>query len=198
MQHTAIRIGPGDHGRRMTLAEFEHAEGQEGRLYELSRGVVTVVDVPDFRHLSQVNAARVQFYAYVLRHPGRIHSVASGGECKILLHGLESERHPDLAIYKSPPADDEDYWATWIPEIVIEVVSRSSRHRDFEEKPDEYLQFGIREYWILDAERDEMVILKRFGGRWVRKSVRPPETHKTRLLPDFEFDCGAVFKAAGT
>jgi Uma2 family endonuclease len=120
-----------------------------------------------------------------------------GNECKILLHGLESERHPDLAIYKSGPVEAVDVWATWIPDIVIEVVSRSSRRRDYEEKPDEYLDFGIREYWIINAEKQEMLVLRRFGGRWVKKLVRPPERYKTRLLPGFEFDCGAVFKAAG-
>ena len=54
MSRTMTRIGPGDHGRRMSLEEFEHAEGQEGRLYELSRGVITVVDVPKPRHLKIV------------------------------------------------------------------------------------------------------------------------------------------------
>ena len=198
MQHTAIRVGPQDHGRRMSLAEFEHAEGQEGYLYELSRGVVTVTDVPEPRHATQLDAMRDQLYAYKATNPNRIYQILTGGECKILLHGLESVRHPDLSIYKAPPIDEgDDFWATWIPEIVIEVVSRSSRHRDYDEKPDEYLQFGIREYWILDAEKQEMTVLKRFGGRWVKKVVRPPEKYKTRLLPGLEFDCGAVFKAAG-
>lgn len=196
MPHTAIRIGPADQGRRMTLAEFEHAEGQEGYIYELGKGVVTVVDVPNRGHGSQLDAARDQLYGYKRDHPGRIYRVLMGSECKILLHGLESERHPDLAIYKAPPIEEEDYWASWIPEIVIEVVSASSRHRDYEEKPDEYLQFGVREYWILDAEKNEMLVLKRYGGRWVRKPVRPPEKYKTRLLPDLDFDCGAVFRAS--
>ena len=182
----------------MSLAEFEHADGQEGHVYELSRGVVTVVDVPDRRHALQLDAIRDQLYAYKHSNPGRIHVVLPGSECKILLHGLESERHPDLAIYKLPPLDDEeDQWATWIPEIVMEVVSRSSRHRDYEQKPDEYLQFGILQYWILDAETQEMLVLRRFGGRWVRRVVRPPEVYKPRLLPGLEFDCGAVFRAAG-
>ncbi len=33
------RIGPTDHGRRMTLDEFIEADFQEGWLYELARGV---------------------------------------------------------------------------------------------------------------------------------------------------------------
>ena len=47
----------------MSLAEFDHAEGKEGYRYELSRGVVTVMDVPKLRHGRQVDAVRRQFDA---------------------------------------------------------------------------------------------------------------------------------------
>jgi hypothetical protein len=55
---TISRIGPADQGRRMSLEEFEHAEAEEGRLFELGRGVVTMVDVPYPGHLAQVFALR--------------------------------------------------------------------------------------------------------------------------------------------
>jgi Uma2 family endonuclease len=193
---TAIKIGPDDQGRRMTLAEFDRAEGRPGHLYELSRGVVTVVDVPNPRHFAQVNAVRRQLAAYDLAHAGRIHSVGGGGECKVLLAGAESERHPDVAVYKTPPPEEEDVWAGWVPEIVIEVVSPGSEQRDYVEKREEYLLFGVLEYWILDEQRREMLVLRRRRGRWAEQTVRPPEVYRTRLLPGLEFACAAVFEAA--
>jgi hypothetical protein len=51
MTHTAIRIGPDDHGRRMTLDDFDEAEVVEGCLVELGRGVVIVSEVPLPWHL---------------------------------------------------------------------------------------------------------------------------------------------------
>jgi len=121
MTTQAIKIGPADHGRRMSLADFEHAEVQEGRLYELGRGIIIVSDVPGPRHLMQLIAIRRQLHAYEIAQPGRIYGIAGGKECKIVLTALESERHPDLAIYKTPlQAGEEDVWAVWIPEIVIE------------------------------------------------------------------------------
>jgi Uma2 family endonuclease len=183
----------------MSLAEFEHAEVEEGRLYELSRGVITESDVPNPPHLAQVIAIRRQLNAYDLEHPGRIYAVASGSECKILVTGLESERHPDLAVYKTPPHSDvEDVWASWVPEIVIEVVSLGSEERDYGEKREEYLQFGVQEYWIANAERQEELVLRRAGGRWTERILRPGDTYRTRLLPGFEFACGPVFEAART
>jgi hypothetical protein len=38
MSVATVQIGPADHGKRMSLADFDHAEGAEGHLYELSKG----------------------------------------------------------------------------------------------------------------------------------------------------------------
>jgi len=198
MTTQTIKIGPADHGRRMSLADFEHAEVKEGRLYELGRGVIIVSDVPGLRHLMQLNALRRQLHAYDLQHPGRIHNIAGGSDCKILLADLESERHPDLAIYKNPPPEGDDFWASWIPEIVIEVISPSSEDRDYIEKREEYLRFGVREYWIVDAEREEVLVLRRSAGRWTERILRSSDTYRTRLLPEFELVCAPVFEAART
>jgi Uma2 family endonuclease len=192
---TRIKVGPADHGRRMSWDEFDLAEVQEGYHYELSRGVLTVSDVPGRRHVAQMIVLRRQLDAYDLTHPGRIHGILSGSDCKILVPDLDSERHPDVAVYKTPlPAGD--LWTNWVPELVIEVVSPGSEHRDYEEKPQEYLHFGVKEYWVVDADRREVLGLRRWGGRWRERIVRPPEIYRTRLLPGFEFDCSRVFDAA--
>src|SRR5438477_3578489 len=81
MLKAAIKVGPADHGRKMSLADFDHAEVQEGYLYELGRGVIVVSDVPKKRHLYQVNEIRDQFTAYKFGHAGRIQIIASGSEC---------------------------------------------------------------------------------------------------------------------
>jgi Uma2 family endonuclease len=196
MAQVVTKIGPADHGRRMSLDEFDKAEAQEGYLYELSRGVIIVSDVPNRRHLAQVMAIRRQLAAYDLNNPGRIHTIAAGSECKVLLADLESERHPDIAVYKASPLEDEDLWSTWIPDLVIEVVSPGSEERDYGEKREEYLRFGVREYWVVDADRREILVLRRSRGRWKERALRPPEVYRTGLLPGFEFSCEAVFRAA--
>jgi hypothetical protein len=39
------KIGPDDHGRKMSLKDFEFVETEEGCHYELSRGYITVSQV---------------------------------------------------------------------------------------------------------------------------------------------------------
>jgi Uma2 family endonuclease len=199
MGKTQIRIGPADHGRQMKLADFDLADGDAGHLYELSGGVITVVEVPGRPHFDQVDEVKRQLYAYRAAHPGTVHRIGGGGEVKLLITGAESERHPDVAVYKAPPDDEEDLWATWVPDLVVEVVSPGSADRNYGEKRDEYLRFGVREYWVIGADRGEageMLVLRRAGGRWVEKVVRPPEIHRPRLLPGLSFDVAAVFRAA--
>ena len=199
MSTTATIIGPADEGRRMSLDDFIHAEGQDGRLYELSRGIVTMVDVPNPRHAKFIHAIRKQLDEHDRLNPGRdLSCIAGGGECRLLINDLESDRHPDLAVYKTPPPESDkadEIWSQWIPEIVIEIVSPSSRFRDYQQKPEEYLRFGVQEYWIIDVEEGTMKVLRRSGGRWTERTVKPPEVHKTHLLPGLEFAIASVFEA---
>jgi Uma2 family endonuclease len=191
-----IVVGPEHDGRRMSLSDFDKAEAKEGYLYELSRGIITVSDVPNFPHQLQVDAAREQFSAHRMRRPESIFMVSEGGGCKVLLDKLQSERHPDLSIYLDMPPDVKNVWARWIAAIVLEIVSKGSEHRDYELKREEYLDFGIREYWILDAAKGEMLVLQRDGGRWTEQVIRPPKLYRTPLLPGFSFSCAKIFKAA--
>ena len=195
MSKTLIQVGPADHGRVMSLEDFDHAEAREGYRYELGRGVIQVSDIPGKRHFVQFSASGRQFHSYDIAHPGLINAIGGGVECKILVSALQSERHPDLSIYLSPPPEDEDPWATWVPAIVIEIVSPGSEQRDYVEKREEYLLFGVQEYWIIDAEKEQMTVLRRFSGKWKEQVVRPPQKYRTHLLPGFEFDLAAVFQA---
>src|SRR5687767_9904997 len=130
MIQVATTVGPADHGRRMTLEEFDTAVGIEGRLYELSRGVIVVTDVPNPPHARTVFALRRQLDAYCSSHLDVIYGIFGGAECKLLIQPTESERYPDLAVYKTKePAEDSTVWSVWIPEVVIEVVSAESAAR---------------------------------------------------------------------
>jgi Uma2 family endonuclease len=196
MPRTAIVVGPQDQGRRMSLDDFEFAEVPEGFAYELSRGVVVVSDVPTPAHGRQIQTIRRRLDTYWEAFPDRIDFLAAGNECKLLIPETESERHPDLAIYRTPQPSGTNPWRIWIPDIVIEVVSLSSAHRDYFEKRDDYWHIGVKEYWIVDAQRREMLVHRRQRTKWSQRTVGESETYSTRLLPGFSLDLAAVFTAA--
>jgi len=192
-----IIVGPSDHGRRMTLDDFDTAEGVEGRLYELSRGEVVVTDVPNPRHAELVLNLRKQLVAYQLLHPGVFHGVYGGAECKLLIEPTQSERHPDLAVYKTPaPGDDSSVWSVWVPELVVEIISPGSGQRDYVEKAEDYLLFGVQEYWVIDATRSVITVHRRTRGRWQKQELRAGHKYTTHLLPGFELVADTLLPVA--
>ena len=134
----------------MTLDEFIEADFEEGWLYELARGVVDVTEVPGLNHGRIVHRIARLFIHYDDAHPGVINYRAGGGECRMRLPGMQSDRHPDQAIYLVPPPARPQPWTRWVPHIVVEVVSEGGEERDYVEKREEYLRIGVPEYWILD------------------------------------------------
>ena len=196
MQKSVIKVGPTDHGRRMSLADFEHAEVVEEHLYELNRGVIEASDVPHRRHAAQIQAIRIEVIPFMIVNPTTINLFAAGNECQLLIESVESERHPDLTMYLKAAPNVSNYWRVWIPEIVIEVVSKSSEHRDYVEKREEYKKLGVTEYWIVDSFKRQMLALTRSTGDWSEQIVRPPALYSTPLLPGFEFSVEKVFAAA--
>ena len=194
MPNIAIKLTSKDHGRAMTLDEFDEAEAEPGQLFELGRGIIVVTEVPRPNHGMLVDAIRTQVTAFKLAHPGQFLFQAAGSDCKILLSTLQSERHPDLAVYTTPPpSNDNKAWSVWVPALVVEIVSPGSEQRDYVEKREEYLQFGIREYWIVDATKQEMLALQRSRGQWEEHLVRPPALYRSLSLPGFEFNLASVF-----
>src|SRR5262245_13102246 len=182
---TAILIGPEDDGRRMSLEEFARAEGRPGYLYELDKGVIQAVDVPGLPHALVVQNVRSEFDAYRRANLSRIFLIGGGAETGMQMYDLQSERHPDIAVYLTmPPVDVAQPWDQWTPDIAIEVVSESSAERDYEIKPGEYLRAGVRLYLIADPRDRSMTALTRRMDQWSKRVYRSG-TIKISLLPEF-------------
>ena len=81
-------------------------------------------------------------------------------------------------------------------DLIIEVVSESSRDRDYTEKRDEYWSLGVKEYWIVDTKMQHVVVLRRGKSDWIEKRLGPDDTCETKLLPGFKLACKPIFDAA--
>ena len=195
MSDTLTMLTPADQGQRMSLGEFCDAEMEPGHTYELARGVVVVVHIPDLPHGDTVDNLEDQLRPYKRAHPGVIRYLATGGNCKLQLPAMESERHPDLALYLSEPPSLDPVWRYWVPDIVVEVVSPGQEKRDYEEKREEYLAAGIREYWIVDPEAGDFLVLRRKGDQWEEVPLSFQETYQPPLLPGFALALSEIQEA---
>jgi Uma2 family endonuclease len=180
------RIGPADHGQRLTLDEFIEADFVEGWLYELARGVIDVTHVPGIHHGMIVDRISMMINDYRRQRPEVIKYRAGGNECRLRLPGMQSDRHPDQALYLLPPPPGDQPWTRWVPQGVVEVVSEGGEHRDYVEKRDEYLRAGVTEYWILDPSERRLLVLQRAGDVWDEVVVPAGAVHQTQLLPGLD------------
>lgn len=197
MSQVLLKIGPHDAGRRLSVDEFDACETETGYLYELSRGVVSVTEVPKPAHMFLVQAILEQLLAYKSRRKIRDFHFGTGSECKLIIPSHQSERHPDLAVYLTlPPTQNRGVWKRWIPELVIEVVSPGSEQRDYIEKREEYLDAGISEYWIVNSKTRQLLVLERVDNLWRESTFSPPMSYRSQLLADFELDLNLVFESA--
>lgn len=191
---TLASIGPESDGRRMTLDEFARVEGQPGYIYELEKGVVVVVDVPGVPHMLLRLRIRNPLVSYQAAHPERVYAVADASDSALRMPEMQSERHPDVAVYLTPPPDsDAQPWEYWIPDIVVEIVSDSSVDRDYRVKPDEYLKAGVRRYWIIDPRDRTATVFTRRADQWQQQKLDATGVLKADLLPGFELKLAEVF-----
>ncbi len=180
---TPLRIGPADHGRTMTLQEFLDAEEDDGYRYELARGVLEVTEVPDDPHGVVVSNLYYGVGEYRRDHPGYIYRYGGGNEFRLWLPGMVSGRNPDLAVVlRYAPKNRR---GRRLPALAAEVVSRGRVERDYVTKREEYLAYGLLEYWIVDPMKRQVTVLTRDGDVWAEQVVRGDQIIPSLVLPGF-------------
>lgn len=75
-----------------------------------------------------------------------------------------------------------------LPTIIVEFVGPGKRAflRDYQEKRDEYLELGAKEYWVIDRFQKTMTVYLQPPAKPAKRVVAENETYKTLLLPGFK------------
>jgi Uma2 family endonuclease len=69
------------------------------------------------------------------------------------------------------------------PDLLVEVLSKSTRSRDRGLKAKRYAKAGVQVYWIVDPVNDTLEIFRNEGGTYAKiATVRSPESYES---PDF-------------
>ena len=80
------------------------------------------------------------------------------------------------------------------PDLVVEVLSPSTFHKDLRRKMRVYSQFGVKEYWIVDPEEQTLALYHRSGEKLqMSRQFSSDETFQSPLFPGFEFEVRNIF-----
>ena len=135
---------------------------------ELSEGKLVIPEMPTYSHQRAVGELFIAIRMFVHEH--EFGEVCIAPLPVKLWQG--KIREPDIVFMSTAHIDriGEDFWG--VPDMVVEVLSKSTMQTDRREKFLEYAQAGILEYWIVDLEERaiEVYILKqgtyKLFGKW--------------------------------
>lgn len=177
----ALRLGPADHGRTLTLEQFREAQEEEGYRYELARGILEVTEVPNDPHGPIVFNIYTAVARYHVEHTGVIRRFGGAGEFRLWLPTMISGRNPDFAVvlHGAP----KNHRGRRGPVLVAEVVSLRGEDRDYRVKRQEYLAYGLLEYWIIDPQLRQLTLLIRDGDAWIEQVLRDDQLIPSLVLP---------------
>lgn len=86
------------------------------------------------------------------------------------------------------------------PDLVVEILSDSTRKTDEIVKRKLYERYGVREYWIVDPELETVKIYRLTDQSYVRAAElarEANETLSTPLLPGFQMPLAEIFELPG-
>ncbi len=186
-------VGPDDNGLLMTPEDFDEiTEYDENYRYELINGVFIVNPIPGHAERDPNEELGHLLRSYRDQHPGILNKTLF----EEYVRTSHSRRRADRVIWAG--LGRVPNFKTDVPTIVVEFVSRSrrDRHRDYVLKRDEYLELGIKEYWIIDRFQRTMTVFRPAKKGPEQQIVGENDVYRTPLLPDFELPLSRLLMLA--
>jgi Uma2 family endonuclease len=185
-------VGPDWAGTLMTPEEFDAAsQWDESYNYELIHGVLVVSPPPSEAERGPNELLGNLLYVYRRTHPDGRSLDATLPEHHVKTPA--NRRRADRVIWTGlghAPNPSVD-----LPSIVVEFVSpgKRSRFRDYEAKRQEYLDAGVREYWVFDRFRRQLTVYRPDGAA---TEFAETSVYRTSLLPGFDVPLVTIFREA--
>ncbi len=160
---------------------------------EFISGQVVMHSPTRFRHTQARELLGRLLSTYVdVHHLGWV-----GGE-KVLVGLTRNDFEPDLVFYGTEKAAAFQPEQTVFPppDLVVEVLSETTEARDRGVKMEDYAAHGVREYWLVDPDREVVELYDLEGERYTLRAKQADGTLRSRVVTGFTVPVRAVFDRA--
>lgn len=127
-----------------------------GQRAELIDGIMYDMAPPTFQHQKLVSELHYSFKDFVRSHSGSC-EVLPAPFAVFLTADDKTYVEPDISVI-CDRNKISDRGCEGAPDLVIEVVSPSSRKMDYTIKNTIYAESGVREYWIVDPAKERTAV----------------------------------------
>ncbi len=177
----------------LTVTDLDAFPEDDGNRYELIGGELFVSCAPGISHQRVLHNLQVEFGVYLKANPIGIIVPAAGA-----IFSDYDAVIPDLAFVRNERWDQvvtgEKF--TGALDLVIEILSpgTQNRQRDLSAKRRLYGKYGVQEYWIVDTENQEVLVLRLQGQALAQTTtLKADEKLSPPLLPDFQLPVSVLF-----
>ncbi len=163
----------------------------DGKRYEIIEGVLYEVTGPKPPH-AIVLIAVIDLLARPVQEAGGIRLAAP---IDVFFPGADPVQPDLLVLLRGDLADIGADGVVGPPDLVIEVLSPSTRGHDILTKRALYARAGVREYWLVDPDARSVEVLVLAGNALQSVLVAAGgEPVRSTLFPDLTFPASAVFE----
>lgn len=176
--------------RGMTYEDLKQMP-QDGNRYEIIDGEPVVSPAPSIIHAEIVARLFLLIRSFVLDRQIGKHVFTAPVDVR--LAGVRIVE-PDI-VYVSPERSGilaNPALIDGAPDLIVEVLSPSNRTYDEQVKYRLYAEAGVREYWLVDPERETLTIFALRDDGYILVPHDPAHA-RSAVLPGLEIDVAPLF-----
>jgi Uma2 family endonuclease len=185
MNPVAERSTPRYENLKVTREEYLDLV-EDGFRYDMEGGVLKLSPSSGFDHADQANQLNYEIKKFLDKK--RIGKVVM--ECDILLPDGGDVLRPDITVILNENLGIVKTHIHGVPDLVVEVLSPSTRLRDLGEKSERYLKNGVPEYWIVDPESHRIEV--RYNRKTEWEAISDKQL-KSEVLPGLVVEAIDIF-----
>lgn len=164
--------------------------------YELINGELVKKQSPTYEH--QLIAGEIEFRLMAYCKKTQLGRVVHAPMDVVL--DDNNAYHPDIFFVKKERYfifNEKEKVVIGAPDLVVEILSKSTAVHDKGEKRDTYEKYGVKEYWLVDPAKKSVEVYSMVNERFKLTSyLEESGTLKSVLLEGFEMGIEQLFNEA--